>query len=194
MNLNHAIGLAALLTACAGASAQVTWNVNGHTYQLTPAASSWSAAEGYAQSIGGHLVSIESAAEQAFIESNFLSIPTAAPRPLWIGLIRTGGIGSGGFDFWTDGSAVGFSNWYPGEPNNFTGNGQTNGEWVGTINWHTAQINGPIGTWNDTPDAGTFGFGGSSDGPYFGIVETVPTPASAFALSVGLTVIGRRRR
>lgn len=46
------------------------------------------------------------------------------------------------------------------------------GEYYGTINWHRAQTGGPVGTWNDTPLGGTTGYGGTSNGPYYGIAAT----------------------
>ena len=39
---------------------------------------------------------------------------------LWMGLHRDGANGS--FTQWEDGSALEYSNWYPGEPNNDLGN------------------------------------------------------------------------
>ncbi|CAN5855596.1 hypothetical protein BH11PLA1_BH11PLA1_12780 [soil metagenome] len=184
-----------LLAGAQGALAQITYPANGHTYQLTSMASSWSVAEASAVALGGHLVSINDAAEQAFVQTNF-TILAAAPRPLWIGLMRTGGPGNGLFANCSDGSAATYTNWNggTGEPNNSTANGQPLGEWVAALNWHLAQTGGPVGTWNDTPDIGTLGFGGTSDGPYFGIIEIVPAPTSGALLALGMLSATRRRR
>ena len=43
----------------------------GHFYTLTPSAMSRAAAESFAQGVGGHLVSITSATEQAFVSARF---------------------------------------------------------------------------------------------------------------------------
>ncbi|MBK8976606.1 MAG: hypothetical protein IPM29_11875 [Planctomycetes bacterium] len=60
--------------------------VNAHYFALTPPGS-WEAAERYAQRLGGHLATIDSAGEQAWIEATLLE-PSA--HPLWIGLRRDG--------------------------------------------------------------------------------------------------------
>ncbi len=182
--------------AVAQPSGPVTWADNGHTYMLTSRSGSWSQAEAEAMSLGGSLVSINSAQEQAFLNATFL-VDTLAARPVWIGMIRSvlpNGSPSNAPFIWADGSDVTYTNWQSGEPNNSTANNQPMGEWVATMNWHKAQFGAATGTWNDTPDDGTFGYGGTTDGGYYGVIELVPTPGSLALLGLGGIVIGRRRR
>jgi len=170
----------------------VSFTFGGHTYETTSTAESWTQAEAEAVGLGGHLVSINSAAEQAFLVSTFLADPSFANVPLWIGLndiTNGGGVGSKIYTTWTTGEPVTYTNWNPGEPNNFPP-----GEDYGTINWHHA-VGGAIGTWNDTPVNGTVGLGGNTNGPYFGIIEipgktSVPESGStAMFLSLSLTAM-----
>jgi hypothetical protein len=185
---------------------------NSFTSTITPAGSvinpgSWTQIQADAQSLGGNLVTVASAAENAFIVSTILQNftgsggPDLSHLPLWIGLsdpsFDLGGGSHAGNFVWADGSSSAYRNWNAGtgEPNddpvsgngnpngalNFAGGG--NGEYYTAINWHYAQGGGPQGTWNDTPDDGTLAFGGNSDGPYYGIAEvpvtaSVPQPAS----------------
>ena len=73
----------------------------------------WLAAESLAVALSGHLVSIGSPAEQAFVQSNFAFLLQSSPA--WIGL--TDRAAEGTF-VWADGTPLSFSNWSPGEPNN----------------------------------------------------------------------------
>src|SRR5688500_9762451 len=59
---------------------------NGHYYALTPTAGTWEEAQSYAESLGGHLATITSAAEQDFITQAFVRDQFAG-RTLWIGLV-----------------------------------------------------------------------------------------------------------
>lgn len=162
---------------------------NGHSYMITSAALSWTDAEAEAVAKGGHLVTVNDAAEQAFLNSTFLQGFFAA-RPLWIGF--TDQANDGTF-LWSNGEPVTYTNWAPGEPNN--GGGGILSEDYAAMNWNfSTTVVGPFarktavprggggppppqpGTWNDTPNAGTFGHSGNSDGPYYGIIEIGCTP------------------
>jgi hypothetical protein len=57
------------------------WAYKGHRYVVTEQRLTWSDAETYAQQLGGHLVTISDAAEQAWIEEAFRWIGS-----VWIGL------------------------------------------------------------------------------------------------------------
>lgn len=134
------------------------------TYVRTGTEMSWTAAEAQAASFGGHLVTINNAAEQTYLANTFLVGPLAN-RPLWIGINDAALEGT---FVWSSGQTNAYTNWQGGEPNNYSN------EDYGTMNWHHSVNNAdPIGTWNDTPVDGFFG-GGTSAGPYFGIIEIEP--------------------
>ena len=115
----------------------VTDPSTGIRYVATPA-TSWSAAEAFAQQLGGHLVSLNSQAEQDFVWQNFGSLG-GVDRRVWIGF--TDAASEGSFA-WSDGSPAKFTNWNPGEPNN-----------SGGVE-HYAELLGSNGRWNDLNDAG----------------------------------------
>ena len=126
--------------------------------------------------------------------------PDLSQVPLWIGLNdeandpEFGGTddGPGGTnsqhaaDFtWVDGSTAAYRNWNvaTNEPND------DGGEYYAALNWHYATGDPTaLGTWNDTPNTGTAGYGGNTgnDTGYFGIAY-VPEPTSALA---ALSVLG----
>ena len=165
---------------------------DGHEYMLTSAATDWNTAQAEAVSMSGYLVAINSVAEQLFINENIL-VGQFAQVPLWIGLNDVAV--EGNFSTWVNGDPVGFTNWKGGEPNDYPP-----GENYVTVNWEFSRGTGPRGTWNDTPLAGTTGFTGNTDGPYYGIVErVVPEPSSLIVWSlIGLSFAGigwhRRRK
>ncbi|NJM62060.1 MAG: hypothetical protein HC849_20605, partial [Oscillatoriales cyanobacterium RU_3_3] len=95
-------------------------------YFLTPTATSWQNARAIAQSFGGNLVTVNNAAENSFLTSQF-----GSQRP-WIGLNDEAIEGQ--FQ-WVNGEPVIFTNWASGEPNNFGSAGEdfaelsSNGRW-----------------------------------------------------------------
>ena len=171
-----AVLLAALLPAPA-AHAQ-TYTFDNHTYFLTTTAQNWQDAEAEAVGAGGHLVAVTSQEEEDFVTDTFAS----GDVPLWIG--ATDQDEEGTFQ-WSSGEAFDYTHWKPGEPN-----GGTSESWV-TINWAYARGSTlDHSTWNDTPLDGTRGYGGMSDGPYFGIIEVAPEPSQWAALLVGALGLG----
>lgn len=86
--------------------------LNGHYYALTSVCS-WSAAESAAQAYGGHLATVRSAAENAWLVGTFVN----GAECLWIGLNDQAT--EGAFD-WASGEPVGYTNWNFGEPNGGT--------------------------------------------------------------------------
>lgn len=102
-------------------------------YVLTPSAMTWQQAEAYAISLGGHLVAINSAAEQALLVSQF-----GGTENLWIGF---NDVAVEGTFVWTNGDPVTYTNWAFGEPNNQFGEDAT------VMNWSAP------GNWNDLPHA-----------------------------------------
>src|SRR5262245_47952341 len=103
---------------------------NGHFYALTTTRSTWVQAEAEAVALGGHLVAVNSQAEQNFLASMFPGT-TAEEDQYWIGF--TDQASEGAF-VWTTGEPVSYTNWYPGEPNN-GGTGEDYGLLVPVWNW-----------------------------------------------------------
>ena len=78
--------------------------------------------------LGGHLVSIHSQDENDFVTASggagaYIGATDAAAEGTYV---------------WTDGTPLDYTNWLPGEPNDFTGE-------------DCAQINDSSGGWNDIP-------------------------------------------
>ncbi len=117
---------------------EFTDKTTGTRYVATTAAG-WNSAEAFAQLLGGHLVSINSQAEQDFVHANFGSL-LGVDRRIWIGFSDTA---SEGTFAWSDGSAAKYTNWNPGEPNNSSGLE------------HYAELLGSNGQWNDLVEAGS---------------------------------------
>ena len=127
---------AAVVTLFAASAAQaqqaVQWKVenggNGHWYQFMPVGSygSWSSARDAAPRLGGHLATITSAAELAFIEGLADCVGCPGYGPSWaIGGFQDRGSPSysepiGGWK-WINGEPWSFSPWAPGEPNDSGG-------------------------------------------------------------------------
>ncbi|HTO70762.1 MAG TPA: C-type lectin domain-containing protein [Myxococcota bacterium] len=135
------LGITPSLRACAS------------TYALTPVMS-WTDAEAYATSLGGHLVVIGSQAEQDLLVSEF-----GGTEPLWIGLndLQVTGVYQ-----WVDGEPVTYTNWLAGEPNDF------GIEDYGEMNWQQP------GKWNNATNLP----------PGRGIIEFAPEPAAGASLAL----------
>jgi hypothetical protein len=82
-------------------------NYNGHSYYRSTGTMTWTAARTACANMGGHLVTVTSAAENNFI---FNLWPSG-----WIGLTDEA---SEGTWRWVTGEAYSYSSWNPGEPNN----------------------------------------------------------------------------
>lgn len=159
----------------------VTNPSNGHQYYLTTA-NTWTAAEGIAVSLGGHLATVRNTAENSWIYNTFSSFG-GVERYLWIGL---NDVVQEGAYAWTSGESNSYLNWANGEPNN-GGGFYPNEDWVHMWNPSSGY---PAGTWVDAQDI-------STDGTYtyHGVVEVVSVPEpSVAALVVGLALAGRALR
>ena len=109
---------------------QVDWiqsPINGHWCGVDYTPRTWADSEVLAVSLGGHLATIRSQAEQDWIEGTFGPY-WAQPNGdggLWIGLwqdpIDAGYSEPGGGWKWSSGEPLSFVNWHPVEPNNITG-------------------------------------------------------------------------
>src|SRR5439155_17323152 len=119
-------GLCARPLAAQLASVPVYNPANGHWYQAvqSPSGLSWYQAQAAAVALTyggypGHLLTITSADEQAFIER---SLPVARELYWWVGAYQDKtapdyGEPGGGWR-WVTGEPFFYSHWYPGEPNN----------------------------------------------------------------------------
>ncbi|MBE9068270.1 DUF4347 domain-containing protein [Leptolyngbya cf. ectocarpi LEGE 11479] len=86
---------------------------NGNTYVVTNGLKSWEQAQAEAESLGGNLVTINDAAEETWLKQTF-----GGTERFWIGLTDRQIEGQ---YRWVSGEAVTYTNWAPGEPNNFGG-------------------------------------------------------------------------
>ncbi|HQR06434.1 MAG TPA: C-type lectin domain-containing protein [Gemmatales bacterium] len=143
---------------------------NGHLYHILTI-STWTDAEAFAVSLGGHLVTINTVAENTWVTTNFSQFG-GINRPIWLGLNDAAVEGS---FVWTSGEAVTYTNWAPGEPNNS----------AGIENY--AYINPPGNpppnawpTWNDFADFGQCN----------GVVELASVPEPSSLALGGLISIG----
>jgi hypothetical protein len=175
------VGMAALAT---GASAQVTFlgSAGGRDYYYNATILSYTDARTFAQAFGGsnpsYLLSINSAAEQAFINSLVPHQQGIGPV-YWIGLNRESNPGGGqaAFAVWDSGEAVTFTNWAGGIDFSLardyaSGNWNTGGEWL------------PL-----TNSGGPFSPVGKPS-----IIEVVPAPGALALLGLGALAAARRRR
>ncbi len=83
-------------------------------YFINPQFMTGPQAQAYAQSFGANLISVQSAAENADLVQA-LSNQGYSSNVIWIGY--SDAVAEGSF-VWYDGSALSYSNWAPGEPNN----------------------------------------------------------------------------
>jgi hypothetical protein len=136
--------------------------------------------------LGGHLVTINDAAENTFVFNTFANFG-GVERLLWIGLNDAAVEGT---FVWASGQPVGFVNWFPGEPNG----GPTDGSdyvhmWPPTAFGAIA-----AGFWNDSANFTSFS-NGQIDVPLHGVVEveSVPEPGSFLLVLTGLALARLRR-
>ena len=139
----------------------ITNTANGHWYYLLEG-TYWTNAEAQAVSLGGHLVTINDAAENAWVLNTFGNIG-GVPRQLHIGLTDEGHEGNW---VWISGEPAAYRNWAPGEPNN--GNGYFPYENYSMM--HAPGSGWPEGSWNDL-------MGSLAVQQYWGVVEVGPTLA-----------------
>ena len=156
---------------------------NDHYYALTARPESWPEAEAEAHALGAHLVTVNSAEEQSFVERTFLR-GLDRLRPIWIGFTDSKSEGSFA---WAGGEVSAYTHWGAGEPNN---NGD---EDFAAINWGYSYTKGDppdsFGEWNDLPAQGSFGT--MATGPLFAIMESVSNPSHPriTVQPAGLTVL-----
>ncbi|MCI0534671.1 MAG: hypothetical protein L0Z50_05535 [Verrucomicrobiales bacterium] len=121
-----------------GATLAGPLDFKGHRYFLLTG-SNWLDAESEAQSMGGHLVTINDAEEEQWLIAAFATWD-GIERSLWMGFNDRATEGQ--FE-WASGEPVTYTNWDNGEPNN---NATSEGEDCAHI-WPLSYGNG--GKWND---------------------------------------------
>ena len=202
--------LATFSSGAAGAPVAFPVSAGGtdHEYEivLAPALDRAAAAEA-AAATGGHLVSITSAAEQAFIE-HMLFASNSPTGGYWMGLERVGAGGEGvAGDFaWDTGEALTYENFASGEPNAYL-----NREDAAQVYWSADlvdDVNARRGGWNDVAVTGY------ADTPVADLVTAgyviertevgehtppaaIPLPPAALAAPAAMALAGltaRRRR
>ena len=157
---------------------------NNHYYMATSAAMNWSDADALATSKGGYLATIQSQAENDFLQATFFPV---AAEAFWIGLHRTA-LHTQSF-VWTNGEPLAFTNWSPGEPNdNLNGVSISTGEPCVAINWYFAHsVSSTRGQWNDTPNGGGT-VNNNAFEPYRAIIEFNSSPGTAISVSGTVTL------
>src|SRR5688572_31756078 len=98
---------------CAVMSGPIYNPATGHSYILL-GQSSWLTAEAEAIALGGHLATINNAAENAWVATMFSNYG-GQERSLWIGLNDQA---QEGVFVWANGEAASYRNWEPGQPDN----------------------------------------------------------------------------
>ena len=135
-----------------------TYNpATGHWYDIVSSGAngSWINAENNAIALGGHLVTINDAAEEAWLRAIF-----GTDTRYWIGFNDAGVEGTW---VWVSGEPVTYTNWDTGQPNNMAP--PPWGEDYAVLNWNPA-----TGGWNDWD---------SQRPDYYhidGISEVIPAP------------------
>lgn len=136
------VGLAApVLSQVEVAAGPIVNPANEHEYFLL-SPGGWRESEALAIALGGHLVTIDDASEQAWVFDAF-GAWGGIRRSLWIGLNDAA---QEGMFVWADGSQAGYSNWLPGQPDNSpVTNGEDHVHMLNTGN----EYGHPGGFWND---------------------------------------------
>ena len=115
---------------------------NGNEYAVYDVPMTWSRAESFCESLGGHLVCISSKAENDFV----LSLIAGGSKNLyWLGGSCTNGFTEWN---WVTGESAGYFNWGKDKPDNCDSVEDKLQMYRNSIN------NNPIGSWNDASDYG----------------------------------------
>ena len=152
--------LASLLAWSGPAAAQDALIYNPatkHYYGLTPNPGIWTDAQTQAQAMGGNLATVNNQAENDWLVNNLVN--NLGDPYAWIGLYQTDKSSEPGGNWaWVNGEPLDYTNWSPGEPNNFGGN----------EDWGRSFYNYSLEQWcwEDAQNAGS----------YYGVVEINAIP------------------
>lgn len=144
---------------------------NNHAYYLLEQ-DTWFASQAEAVALGGHLATINDAAENSWVYATFSTFG-GLNRGLWIGL--NDAATEGNF-VWVSGEPVTYTNWAPGEPNAT----RLNEDYV---HLESPAFRGPA--WNDRDGNDVLVGSGR-----WGVVEVVPEPSALILLATGLLLMG----
>ncbi len=167
MKIQHFLALVvlSLVTVPAARAAvlagPITNAANAHAYYLLRP-NSWTDSEAEAVSLGGHLVTVNDAAENQWVKNTFYPLTGVVNAMLWIGL--SDATNQGQF-VWASGEPVTYTNWYPGGPSNVSGE-----DYVAMFHSVFAPFNS---TWSAVPNPSLL---------TFGVVE-VPVPVAVTQLA-----------
>lgn len=178
--------LACLLYASASSAAPVQWTAgagaNGHWYEfvtltapVTATDAETAAESSVHQGQNGYLATITSAEEQAFLNTLWPGAGSVLGQFSGFSyfLIGASDRDSEGTFEWIggpeDGSALSYSNWSSGEPNDANGEDYVVAWWQDSVS----------GVWNDVPDTGVFAY----------VVEYPDAPVSAVPVPAGLPML-----
>ena len=98
-----------LAPATVNANGRMVWSYGGHFYLLTQGEKRWAEAEQEAQDVGGHLVTVNDAAEQQWLHTTF----SGRYGRFWIGLTDEA---EPRVWVWSNGESVEYTNWATGQP------------------------------------------------------------------------------
>jgi hypothetical protein len=193
------LGFAACFCASAAARADVVvWRPedggNGHGYEVVPVPGGigWNVARSQARGRGGYLASVNSAEENAFIYNlvnfpEYWHIVEPAPRRYfgpWLGGVQAPGAPTPAANWsWDDGTPMTYTNWVPGQPDDFNGNNEIYAHFFGRD-----ALGGRTPMWNDAIDPPNGGI------VIAYVVEYIPEPAGLAFLGVAAVVAFHRPR
>jgi len=149
---------ATMVSPAAAADPIAVWGANGHGYEVVTGNVTWVDAEAAAQAMSwgeagvcsGHLATITSADENAFLADQF---GEATLLFKWFGGIQPDSDNANDGWTWANGEAWGYTNWATGEPTNSLYEGTDFPREDATAFWTNA-------TWNDAPRTWLYGAAG----------------------------------